>query len=168
MNEKNNNVIEVVRSSRYKKILGDFGERILMYWLSKRNFEPVLVDFTGIDIIAYNKEKKKRIGISVKSRIRLEGDAEERMNVKSKQVQSMKQACEYFDCDPYFGCVVDAEENKAINIYLVPYEDLLRINEYDANKNYLYIKFTSKYIKLYEELKNSYIIKLNYNEKKTL
>ena len=55
MNEKNNNVIEVVRSSRYKKILGDFGEHILMYWLSKRNFEPVLVDFTGIDIIAYNK-----------------------------------------------------------------------------------------------------------------
>ena len=45
------------------KIVGDFGEYFVMYWLSKRNFEPIYVDYIGIDVIAWNKEVNMRLYI---------------------------------------------------------------------------------------------------------
>ena len=40
------------KCSRHSKIAGDFGETLILYWLSKYGFECALVDHTGIDIIA--------------------------------------------------------------------------------------------------------------------
>lgn len=66
-NENKNIVFE--RSLRYKKSTGDFGEYFIMHWLNKRNFEVVLIDYVGIDLIAHNKNLNKSYGISVKTRL---------------------------------------------------------------------------------------------------
>ncbi len=85
----------------YRKILGDFGELFILYWLSKRNHEPVLIDYTGIDILSLNKNTGKSWGISVKSRIRAENKEKSSINVRAKQIPLIKEACKFInDGDP--------------------------------------------------------------------
>jgi len=62
--------MEMLRSSRHSKITGDFGEALVLYWLSKHGFECARVDHTGIDLIARNPRTGEVMGISVKSRSR--------------------------------------------------------------------------------------------------
>jgi hypothetical protein len=45
-------IMKINKSSGHAKITGDFGESLILYWLSKYGFECALVDHTGIDIIA--------------------------------------------------------------------------------------------------------------------
>ena len=58
------------KSSRHAKITGNFGEALVLYWLSKRGFECANVDHTGIDIIARRPSSEEVLGISVKCRSR--------------------------------------------------------------------------------------------------
>jgi len=44
--------MDITKSSRHSKIAGDFGETLVLYWLSKYGFECASVDHTGIDLIA--------------------------------------------------------------------------------------------------------------------
>lgn len=155
---------DLIKSKRHSKIVGDFGESIIMYWLSKRNFEPVLVDYIGIDIIAYNKGNANRLGISVKSRTRTPGSEKDSLTVNSKQIPLIRQACEYFSCKPYFGCVIDKEQEMSIEIYLITLKDILMINNYNEGDKRLSIKFTDEYLKEYQKVANSYIIRLRYDE----
>jgi len=46
----------IEKSTRHSKIIGNFGEQFMANWLSRSGFEVVLVDHTGIDIIAFNNE----------------------------------------------------------------------------------------------------------------
>jgi len=62
--------MDIVKSSRHSKIAGDFGEYLILYWLSKYGFECARVDYTGIDLIARNPKtgmKQKTIDIVGKS-----------------------------------------------------------------------------------------------------
>lgn len=43
--------MEIVKSSRHSKIIGDFGENLICNWLSRSGFEVSIVDHTGIDIL---------------------------------------------------------------------------------------------------------------------
>ena len=63
-------MIDISKSSRHAKITGDFGEALVLYWLSKYGFECARVDHTGIDLIARNPHTQELMGISVKSRSR--------------------------------------------------------------------------------------------------
>jgi hypothetical protein len=65
--------MKISKSSRHSKLAGDFGEALVLYWLSKYGFECALVDHTGIDIIANNPLTPEIMGISVKTRTRAEG-----------------------------------------------------------------------------------------------
>lgn len=56
-----------------QKITGDFTERLLLYFLSKHEFECMYVDHTGIDLIARNGVTGELMGISVKERSRVKG-----------------------------------------------------------------------------------------------
>jgi len=58
------------KSSRHSKIVGDFAESLILYWLSKSGYECARVDHTGIDIIAADKARQTRFGISVQGRSR--------------------------------------------------------------------------------------------------
>lgn len=114
------------RSSRHKKIIGDFGEHLVRYWLSKHGFECASVDHTGIDLIARNSKTKELMGISVKSRSRKEGKEYEPVTVKNDNFKKAAVACDAFGCVPYMAIVVDAGE--FIRAFIMPTERFLKLS----------------------------------------
>ena len=77
--------MDIIKSSRHQKIIGDFGESIICNWLSRSGFEVTVVDHTGIDIIAFNPSTNERLGITVKSRTRKPSTEQESVNLLSYQ-----------------------------------------------------------------------------------
>jgi len=117
--------MKIRKSSRHAKIAGDFGESLVLYWLSKYGFECALVDHTGIDIIAKNPHTDEIMGISVKTRSRTEGTDADDVYIKNADFQKVEDACEAFGCVPYFSIIVDAGET--IRAYVLSMEHLLEI-----------------------------------------
>jgi hypothetical protein len=58
-------LMEIVKSSRHGKVIGSFGENIICNWLSRSGFEVIIVDYSGLNIIAYIPLMGKRLGITV-------------------------------------------------------------------------------------------------------
>jgi hypothetical protein len=102
--------MKITKSTRHAKFAGEFGESMVLYWLSKYGFECALVDHTGIDIIARNPHTQKIeiMGISVKSRSRREGAEQEYVTIPNDNFTKAEAACNAFGCVPYFAIVVDA------------------------------------------------------------
>ena len=117
--------MKIVKSSRHSKIAGDFGEALLLYWLSKYGFECALVDHTGIDIIANNPHRSEIMGISVKSRSRAEGTESDDVYIANGDFGKVEAACHAFGCIPYFSIIVDAGDT--IRGYVLSMEHLLEI-----------------------------------------
>jgi hypothetical protein len=108
----------ISKSSRHAKIIGDFGERMICNWLSRSGFEVAIVDHTGLDIIAYDPRKKKRLGITVKSRTR-DGNPSECVNIfTGSDERKLTDACAAFGCEPWIGIYVETEG--AADLYLLP------------------------------------------------
>jgi len=99
--------MEMLKSSRHSKITGDFGEALVLYWLSKHGFECARVDHTGIDIIARNSHTDEVMGISVKSRSRNPGKEKTYVRIPNDDLKKAQDACDKFNCKPYFAIVVD-------------------------------------------------------------
>jgi len=119
------------KSSRHAKITGDFGEALVLYWLSRSGFECARVDHTGIDLIAKRPRSDERLGISVKSRSRLPGKEAESVNIgRPEDLAKVVAACSAFQCVPYFAIVVDAAQR--ISVFLVSKEHLEHL--YPARK----------------------------------
>ena len=95
------------KSSRHSKITGNFGEAIILYWLSKRGFECANVDHIGIDLIARRPSSDEILGISVKCRSRTETSDEAGVNLLHSNDKKIKDACSAFGCVPYVAVVVD-------------------------------------------------------------
>ena len=117
--------MKVKKSTRHAKIAGDFGEAIVLYWLSKYGFECAFVDHTGIDIIARNPHTREVMGISVKSRTRRQGAEEEYVTIPKKNFDKAKAACKAFGCVPYFAIVVDA--GNTVRTFILPMAHLLKL-----------------------------------------
>ena len=115
--------MHIAKSSRHAKIAGDFGEMLVLYWLSKYGFECAKVDHTGIDLIARNPNTKERMGISVKCRTRDVGTEMDSVAIKKKDFDKIGNACEAFGCTPYLAMVVDA--GKTIRIFITPIKHFL-------------------------------------------
>lgn len=113
------------KSTRHSKITGDFGESLVLYWLSKHGFESALVDHTGIDIIARNPHTQALIGVSVKSRSRGEGRESAYITIPNANFDKAEAACRAFGCEPYFAIVVDAEDT--IRAFILPMARLLEL-----------------------------------------
>lgn len=118
--------MEIVKSSRHQKIIGDFGENLICNWLSRSGFEVILVDHTGIDIIAYNSSKNQRLGITVKSRTRDIVKEEEPVNVFSYRKgkndrQKLLDACKAFACEAWIAVYVETLE--FADVYLTSLEN---------------------------------------------
>jgi len=103
--------MQISKSARYPKVLGDFGEHLVCNWLSRSGFEASVVDYTGIDIVAYNRELGERIGISVKSRSRLPGkEAESVYLLRGPEDRDrLMAACKFFGCHPWVAVYVESE-----------------------------------------------------------
>lgn len=125
----------------------------------------MIIDYTGIDIVAHNNSSDKRWGISVKTRTRTkEKNQQEEIKINLRELPLILQACKFFDAKPYFGIVSDGDIQNQIYIHIISFEEMKRINNYEEGKN-LYIKLSEKYIKQYETTKNSINIKIKYEEK---
>ena len=120
--------MEIIKSTRHQKIIGDFGESIICNWLSRSGFEVTIVDHTGIDIVAYHKKNDKRLGISVKSRTRNEGKETVSVNIfsnrgKYNDYQKIMDACQAFACEPWIGIYV--ETTKYADVFLTSIENYI-------------------------------------------
>lgn len=157
--------MEIKKSSRHQKIIGDFGENLVCNWLSRSGFEVILVDHTGIDIIAYNPSKKQRLGITVKSRTRDAGKEEVSVNVLSYQKekddrQKLFNACEAFACEPWIAVYVETLEFADLFITSVEnYDEKYRGKEGRAIDDW---KMTKKYREQYEKDSNVKHIRIKF------
>ena len=95
------------KSSRHSKITGNFGEAIVLYWLSKRGFECAHVDHIGIDLIARRPSSEEVLGISVKCRSRSVAGDEASVNLLERNDEKIERTCRAFGCVPYVAMVVD-------------------------------------------------------------
>ena len=69
------------------------------------------MDHTGIDIVAYHKALKQRLGISVKSRTRLPRSEAEAVYLfrGATDRESLLAACEAFGCEAWLAVYVESE-----------------------------------------------------------
>lgn len=105
--------MDLDKSTRHQKIIGDCGENIVLNWLSRSGFETCRVDHTGIDIIASHSSTGKRLGISVKSRTRQPGKERDCINllVHGKNDRGkLLSACHAFGCEPYIAVYVETSD----------------------------------------------------------
>lgn len=107
-------------SSNHSHITGDFGEHLILYWLSKNGYECVHVNHIGVDILA--SKDGKRIGISVKSRSRKEGIANNAITISNplSHIEKVKETCLNFDCEEYFAFIID--QLGTIKVVITPLE----------------------------------------------
>lgn len=118
--------IDIEKSSRHSKIIGDLGEHLVCNWLSRSGFEVAVVDHTGIDVIAFNPKTEERLGITVKSRTRRLGKETDSVNVfrrspKRKDRQKVIEACNAFNCAPWIA--VYAETTDYADLFLTSLEN---------------------------------------------
>ena len=138
--------MDITKSSRHSKIAGDFGESLVLYWLSKFGFECASVDHTGIDLIARNPHTKEFMGISVKSRTRTQGKEEDSITIPSDSFDKATSACEAFGgCVPYFAIVVDAAN--LMRVFLLSMDHLRNICP--VKERGCYWKVSNKYLDMY-------------------
>ena len=113
------------KSSRHSKITGDFGEALVLYWLSKRGYECARVDHVGIDLIAKPPGDQRQMGISVKTRSRTDASDTSYVSVPIDNYAKAMAACTAFGCEPYFAIVVDGA--KTVWGFILSMEKLQRL-----------------------------------------
>lgn len=139
--------LQITKSTRHAKICGNFGEAMVLYWLSKYGFECALVDHTGIDIIARNPATQEIMGISVKSRCRTEKTEQDYITIPNDNFKKAEVACEAFGCVPYFAIVVDA--GNTIRAFILSMKRLLEY--FPQGRNAAGWKMTDNYLKRYAD-----------------
>lgn len=138
--------MEIEKSSRHQKIIGDYGERLICNWLSRSGFEVTVVDHTGIDVIAYNRSTNYRLGITVKSRTRNPGKEETDVTIfrnKKNDRQKLHDACEAFECEPWIAVYVETLDSG--DVYLTSLEN------YDVRYGGSNWKMGEKHRELYDK-----------------
>jgi len=144
--------MEINKSSRHSKIVGDLGEQLVCNWLSRSGWEAILVDHTGIDIIAYHRKSGKRIGITVKSRTRTAGTEKDTVNIfraKKDDRRKVLQACEYFACEPWIAIYVETSDSADLFLTsLKNYDASYQLNVGKAIEDW---KMGKKYLHKYEQ-----------------
>jgi hypothetical protein len=151
----------VNKSTRHSKITGDFAENLILYWLSKYGFECARIDHTGIDLLARNPVTQELMGISVKSRSRNYGKEGQYLHISNDNFIKVVDACETFNCVPYFAILID--EESSIKVYILSQEKLL--NYFPMAETSAGWKMTPSWIKKYQEDKE--IVKIEFNYKTT-
>lgn len=119
--------MEIDKSTRHAKLIGDCGEAVICNWLSRSGFEVVLVDHTGIDIVAYHVASGRRLGLTVKSRTRTAGTESGAVYVfreAKKDRKKVLDACQAFGCEPWLAVYVETGEGA--DVYLTS------LRHYDA------------------------------------
>jgi len=158
--------MEIVKSSRHQKIIGNYGEAFACNWLSRSRFEVTIVDHTGIDVIAYNIESRQRLGISMKSRTRTKGKETSSVNIFSYQKgkndrQKLLDACKAFACEPWISIYIESIESADLFLLsLETYDHKYRGKVGRAIDDW---KMGEKYRKMYESDPNVKYIHIDFS-----
>ena len=148
------------KSSRHSKLTGDFGEALVLYWLSCTGYECARVDHTGIDLIASNEGGKRRIGISVKSRSRMDGTENESVDIPNDERPKIEDACVSFGCDPHIAIVVHS--STTIRAFLLPLTHFLKLAPPKATRSSW--KMTDEAIRQYDSDKTIQCMRFTVNQ----
>lgn len=148
------------KSSRHSKIAGDFGEDLILYWLSKNGFETALLDHTGIDLLSYHSETSRRLGISVKTRTREIGTEAEGIYIKVGEIKKIKDACKAFEAEPFIGIVID--KINQIELFVISLDAIIKIN--GVGTTYINVKAKESDIQKYKQQSDLLYVKLDYDE----
>lgn len=92
-------VIDKVKTKFLTQEIGRVGEAITRYWLARSGYLPINLNFEnanfpGIDILASNNVLGKKIGVTVKTRLRPEGQEDESVFVFMKEKRDLEKAKE--------------------------------------------------------------------------
>jgi hypothetical protein len=139
------------KSSRHSKITGDFAEALVLYWLSKSGYECARVDHTGIDLLAFSKDRSEQMGISVKCRSRYEGTEKESVGLPADGFRKASDACTTFGCKPFYAIVVDGANS--IYCFLAPISEVETLTT-DGVGGRRYWQMSDKFLKRYCENPN--------------
>jgi hypothetical protein len=146
--------IDIEKSSRHQKIIGNLGEQVVCNWLSRSGFEVAIVDHTGIDLIAYDSKANRRIGISVKSRTRNPSKEKTSVNLFSNREgendrKKVIDACKAFNCEPWIAVYVETTEYADLFLTsLGNYDAKYRISEKKVIDNW---KMSPRWFRSYDE-----------------
>lgn len=151
--------MEISKSTRHARITGDFGESLILYWLSKYGFESATVDHTGIDLIARNPVTDELMGISVKSRSRNPGKGKTYLRVPKDDITKVQAACRAFECVPYFAFIVDSED--LIRVFILSMKHLLEL--FPPTSTSVGWKMTPNHIERYYSDPEIIVFELNAN-----
>jgi len=156
----------IEKSTRHQKIIGDFGEGVLLNWLSRSGFEACLVDHTGLDIIAYHPVTKKRLGISVKSRTRNVVKENIHINILSYQKgkndrQKLIDACKAFACKPYIAIYVETIDSA--DLYLTSFAHYDEKYRYREGRKMDDWKMGPKYTEMYDNYPDVKHIRMTFS-----
>jgi len=116
---------EMKKGTRHAKITGDFGESLILYWLSRQGFEAARIGHTGIDLIAALPGGERRMGISVKSCSRYKGTETTDVGIQESDLDKVRAACKAFGLEPYYAIVVDGV--KRLRAFITPIESLIEL-----------------------------------------
>jgi Holliday junction resolvase-like predicted endonuclease len=154
--------MEIDKSSRHSKIIGNFGESLVCNWLSRSGFETAIIDHTGIDIIAFNPKFKQRLGISVKSRTRKAGTESESVNIiKREKRHLISEACNAFSCEEWLAIYVEAT-NEA-DLYMTSFENY-ESKYLNPEKKMMDWKMSENYVQKYKLDDKVHHIHLKFQE----
>jgi Holliday junction resolvase-like predicted endonuclease len=154
--------VKLAKSTRHSKITGNFGEALVLYWLSKYGFECANVDHTGIDLIAQNPHTKERIGISVKSRCRPAGKESEYLRIPADDFDKVETACSAFGCVPYFAIVIEA--GPSIQGFIISMEHLLSL--YPRTPSGVGWQMTAPYLRKYSDDSEIFVFEMKTETKR--
>jgi hypothetical protein len=124
------------KGPRFAKILGDYGEHLVLAQLARSGFVVSHADQTGLDVIAYKPSTKQRLGITVKSLTRIRGTESHSVNIFRENKRDRKKlldACEAFGCEPWIAAYVECENYADLYlISLANYDSKFRSKEQRA------------------------------------
>lgn len=143
--------IDIEKSTRHQKIIGNMGEHLVCNWLSRSGFEVAVVDHTGIDLIAYDPKSKERMGITVKSRTRNLRETES-VNVfdnRKKDREKVQDICRAFSCAPWIAIYVEKKDSADLFMTsLTNYDANYRTSEGKSVDDW---KMSPKWIRAYDQ-----------------
>ena len=107
------------KQTRAPKLMGDFGEGLVIYALLMKGYEVACVDHVGADLIA--EKNGRRFAVSVKTRMYKKKSKESlAFVVKFDHIKKLEYFANQFKMDAVFAQVLCLSDEDAIHLIIMP------------------------------------------------
>jgi hypothetical protein len=112
-----------MKSSRHNIVLGDMGEHLIQYQLSKLGYECAIIDGIGIDLQALPPSGDRTMGISCEARNtesegKTNGGENKDLNTPNTKIKKIQDTCERWRLDPYMGFYIDKKDGRRVALLM--------------------------------------------------